>query len=415
MTTTHYLPENADVLGTLTRRGVSVPPHLTERLASISAKTHNNYVGYYQFRDGATYHRLLVVPKIFDDPTTYEVDFVRLLKRYVQINARHGSPVDPLRLEGNVLDLVFAPQALDCVQTVPEFLELSYREALRTLRRFLRRTAPVRRTFQTYTAPTLRHRIDVPQNVRRLDKSQLAQTRPRDPRYAALFAVLRAVHRHFLRHRLPHLEAPAQLRTLALHNLRTPALRSTAADFRFRVHDLPTQRIRRLFRGSNELRLVYRAALQLSGAEQFIGAGLGHPPIRLDGMTALFFRPEQLYEWLVYDALLARGWTVARQDGRAYTLFRDAVPLALRESRPDFIARRGAQTVLVDAKWKVLRQPADLEFGDIAKLERDWRLRRDEVTQCWLVYPKIAFEGVPTAELRRAFDAAFSFQIREVF
>ena len=410
-----HIPENADVLGTLTRRGIAVPPHLMERLAAISAKTHNNYVGYYQFRDGEEYHRLLIVPKIFDDPTTYEHDFVRLFKRYFQLNARYGSALEPLLLDGNVLDLVFAPDELERVQTIPEFLELTYRRALATVQAFLRRHAQTRRRPHAYAASTVRDRIDVGGNVRQPDKSRVVQTSYRTDYQSDLAEVLRGVLRHFLRHRLPHLEHAPDLRRAALVALRDLNRRyRTGSGFRFRPRDLPTHRIRQLFRANETTRLVYRAALQLAGAEQFAGAGLGDTPIKLDGMTALFFRPEQLYEWMVYDALVQRGWTVERQELRSYELLRGDATLLVRESRPDFIARRGAETILVDAKWKWLHRPADLLFADIAKLERDWQLRREEVTDCWLVYPRVDFEWTATAALRRDFDAAFSFRAMEV-
>jgi len=141
--------------------------------------------------------------------------------------------------------------------------------------------------------------------------------------------------------------------------------------------------------------LLYKALLKLTGKEHYYNSDVYREIQKEDEMISIFFQPEKLYEWIVYDELISNNffdYDEVLKDGKDdIKLPFELVPIydskKTYSSEPDIVIVKDGKQYPVDAKWKVLKTKNASFDNDIAKLRRDAKIRG--VNKGYLIYPKI--------------------------
>lgn len=131
------------------------------------------------------------------------------------------------------------------------------------------------------------------------------------------------------------------------------------------------------------------ALLKLLGTENYFEDNNTKEVFKLHNQHSLFFRPEKLFEWVVYDRLIEKyGENCITRE--LYTGKNYVINETTRESTVDFVVHSGNEIIVIDAKWKILESVKKIAFEDIAKLRRDVLLHN--ATKAILIYPQIEFD-----------------------
>ena len=402
----YYIPENEDVLAFLARQDIAVSAAVAKRLAFISQKAYNNQIGYYQFRQDGVYYKFLIVPKIYQhlaNGVEKEKAFLVLLSRYYQLLTQYPA-IKKQSVQGNVMDISFRNFQEKASTTIEQFIRHQYEYALGVLDRFFRNHNKTQLKRLSYTSQTIAHKINLKENIVSLDKSRVHQTKKTPEAYSTLALIAAYALGQFKQEKLKHFshnrEALETQVNITLNRIRKRF--DLTVRFSFRDRDIITHRITKLFKKNSELREVYQALLIVIGLEHHRGQDDSQQIRKLENMIALFFNPAELYEWIVYDSLKGRYPTAQIQKqgtdegtSQHYQLI-STQGVHFRSSQPDFIVTLDDKVIILDAKWKVLETVTDIGFDDVAKLERDWKIRREQnigkEMQAGLVYPQVWFD-----------------------
>lgn len=293
------------------------------------------------------------------------------------------------------------------------------------LHKFFRKHHKNRERKRSYVSQSVKHRIDVASNIRSLDKSRVHQIRREAEPYSLLAFIAEYALKQFKQEKIPqfatdvtNLKHEVNSTLNAIHK-KYPLDRS----FKFKERDIITNKIVKLFKKSAELKKVYEAILILLGLEYFQSEDEARALRKIDNMLALFFNPADLYEWVVYDKLRTKyGHEVKilsdklKETKRIYSLYSNANEY-LHTSRPDFILEEEDMITVIDAKWKILKQPTDIKFEDIAKLKRDCDIRKskgEKIDTAILIYPKVNFSTATENPFRLDYDLDFSFYVEQI-
>ncbi len=147
--------------------------------------------------------------------------------------------------------------------------------------------------------------------------------------------------------------------------------------------------------------------MTLLGVESYFEDNSYKEMLKLHNQHAHFFRPEDLYEWIVYDRLVKEYGKCAVKMKSTYYY---TIAHKDREAKPDFIITCKDEIIVVDAKWKVLDSKTKISFDDIAKLLRDKILAK--ATKAMLVYPKIGFTNSHLS--LEVEHKVFEFEVKEI-
>jgi hypothetical protein len=166
-------------------------------------------------------------------------------------------------------------------------------------------------------------------------------------------------------------------------------------DLNFKIKEILLRKTSKLFDKNNEYKLVYKALLKLTGKEHYYNGDVYREIQKEDEMVSLFFQPEKLYEWILYDELVTNkifDYDEVLKDGKDdVKLPFELVPAydskKTYSSEPDLVIVKDGKKYPVDAKWKILKTKNSAFDNDIAKLRRDAKIRG--VNKGYLIYPKI--------------------------
>ena len=188
----------------------------------------------------------------------------------------------------------------------------------------------------------------------------------------------------------------------------------------FKIKEILLRKNSKLFDKNNEYKVLYKALLKLVGKEHYYNGDKYREIQKEEDMTALFFQPEKLYEWILYDKLLeSKEFDDVLKDGK------DDIKLPFKlvpaydseksySSEPDLVIVKNNEQYPVDAKWKILKTKSASFDNDIAKLRRDAKIRG--VNRGYLIYPKIDENSKfkLDTEYKYDFDNDFIFELRVV-
>lgn len=424
---TYYVNENEDILNFLSANNISLPLSVQQQLAFISKKTSNNYIGFYQFMIEGKYVKFFIIPKIhkgLTDPEK-EANFFNFLAKYYELSDKYPQ-IKYNKIQGNIIDLVFNDFKKENSSRIDDFIRYKYQYALNTLDKFFRKHNKTRTKITSYSSQSIINRIDLRRNVLNIDKSNVYQIKKEVEPYSTIALITIEALQRFKKEKVVLF-----VKDFDILNQKTNSILNCInkkykynPNFVFKDRDIITNRIMKLFKRNNELKDVFEALLIIIGLEHFKSEDYSSEIQKLHNMLALFFRPEDLYEWIVYDYLkftypqsVIFNDAINKETSEDYHL-ETSKGKYIRKSEPDFIVLDNGLMTIVDAKWKILEVIDDIKFGDISKLERDYILRKqkyqDNQINAHLIYPKIQFDPSEYNPISQSSSPDFEFEILEV-
>ena len=266
-----------------------------------------------------------------------------------------------------------------------DFIRYKYDLALRTINDFFKKHKNSLKKEHKFYAQTIKERFDLKANILEMNKSKLHQVKNISYLYSQLAEITFEVLTYFIRHQKEHLKAKKVKQKIVSKYL----LKSR---YTFKTKDICSKKVLKLFQKKDEKNL-YFSLLVLLGIESYFENSEYKKIIKLHNQHALFFSPEKLFEWMVYDSLVASGlYEEVLKEGRDMT--KKQFYLKSKEhtvnfsSNPDFLVKKEGVWYVVDAKWKILDTPKE---EDILKLSRDAKVRG--FNQGLLIYPQQSKES----------------------
>lgn len=428
-TDTYYIPENEDVLGFLDKNDIRLSDPSRKQLAFISQKSHNNQIGYFQFQSEERYVKFFILPKIISQeatPAEKEKAFFKFFSQYYILSNKYDE-IKKQRIDGNIIDISFDDKKLAefLSGTIDDFIRYKYEFALKILDRFFRKHNRTQVKSVSYTSQAIENKIDLKNNIRSLNKANVHQTRSELEAYSEIALITEQALKQFKIDKVEQIEHHKEVLLSKTNTILSLIKKkySSKSYFSFKDRDIITNRIAKLFKGNSERKAVYEALLIIIGLEHFQSQDKSQEVLKLENMVALFFNPADLFEWIVYDHLKTTHPNADLQkDGlgegttKTYQLETGLKSIDLK-SNPDFIMIETAFVSVIDAKWKVLEKIENIKFDDIAKLERDWVIRKDDYdkdVRATLIYPKIDFDYEAQNPLMLSYSSHFIFEIDKV-
>lgn len=422
----YYINENEDVFSFFDKKGIELTASIRQRTNFISRNNYNNYIGYYQFLHQDTYYKFFVIPKIYKNEANKEACFTGFLAKYYKLTNKYQDEITPRNIKGNIIDFSFDNFNENNSKTVQDFIQYKYQYALNILDVFFRKHTKVRYLRNAYTSQSIRHKIDLARNIRSLDNSMVHQIKKEPYSYSIIAYIATYALKQFKREKLEHLISGKEKLQQKTHSILNKINKRYTIDsqFRFKDRDIITNKIAKLFKKNLELKKVYQALLILIGLEHFQNKEQSQEVKKIENMVALFFNPSNLYEWIVYDKLKDRYGANAsilqatkNSTNISYEL-RSTTTQYIKNSKPDFIVIEDNKVSIIDAKWKILKTPSEIDFNDIAKLKRDVNIRKiyfpNKLLQGILVYPIVKFDFKLENPFRNSYDRNFDFFIEQV-
>jgi len=411
MTTSIFIDENEDIFEAFEKAGLEYDTQKVQHLRFISNKQSNNYIGYYQFKSQDDYYKFYILPKTTpktDDENENKKNFIDLLKTYYQLKAKYKE-INAEEILDNVIDFSFDDkEERQNSDDMDDFINYKYQDALSTIENFFKKHNHSILKEISFTSQSIKDRLHLSKNIAELDKSKIHQTKKRAFIYSIYAIITMECLEYFLKKELiKSTKSKASKLNSKLNNRY-----KTKDKFSFKVKQITSKKITKHFK-TNEQKRLFSALLQLIGVENYFKSNTSKTIIKLHKQHSLFFRPEKLYEWIVYDKLLEiyPEYEIKKDGTREGTSKLYSLANIDRESNPDFILKKDDEIIVVDAKWKVLKSKKKIEFADVAKLRRDSLLNNS--TNSLLVYPKVLFSR---GEFKMLFEdkESFSFTILEV-
>ena len=229
-----------------------------------------------------------------------------------------------------------------------------------------------------FYAQSIKHQFDLKRNILEADKSKIHQLKREPYLYSKLAIISVEVLHHFIKHKGKDREAKKlKSRIGAKYKLES---------YSFKVKEITSKKVLKLFKSSDE-KALYLALLTLLGVESYFEDNNYKEMLKLHNQHAHFFRPEDLYEWMVYDKLISK---YGKEAVKMKSTYYYDIANKEREAKPDFVVTDGNEIIVIDAKWKVIESKTHISFNDVSKLWRDKKLTK--ASKAILIYPKIGFE-----------------------
>ncbi len=395
LTNVIFVNENENVFEACLKKGFNLD---IEHLKFISNKAHNNYIGYYQFLEDEVYYKIYILPKTtprVENDETNKRNFIALLSKYYQLKDRYSS-IHYEKVNKSIVDFSLeSEKESDKSDELDDFIAYKYNDALQTIEDFFKKHKNSLIKEKLFYDQNIRHQFDLKRNILEPNKSKIHQ-RKKEPYLYSKFAIISVeVLHHFIKHKGKNREANKLKNSIES--------KYKVENYRFKSKEISSKKVLKLFKSSDEKEL-YLALLTLLGIESYFEENIHRDMLKLHNQHAHFFRPENLFEWIVYDRLIKEyGKESVERQKRVYY----SIGEKERDAKPDFVIKDGNETIVVDAKWKILKEQEDVKFEDVAKLWRDKLLTN--ATKAVLIYPKIGFEK---RELTlKISDEAFDFEL----
>lgn len=398
MTKFVFVNESENIFERFVDENISINKSSKEKLKFINNKLYNNYIGYFQFRNEDNLIKLIILPKIidrnkFEDSVLLEY-FFKYFNYFYKLKIKYNIPIE--NVDGNILDFSFKHSKDDIdLLDMNSYINYKYIDTINTLLKFFKKHSNILNHRTEYTSQGIKHHLDVRKNILEINKSKIHQYKRNSINKSEYADIGYKVITNFISFILPNLEDSELLKTksFTLSNLLKKRFKINNS---FNMSLLLNNRIKKMFTKSNELHEVYNAMIVLSGYEKYSTNEVSFNSeiiYQINDLVAVFFRPEVLFEWIVYDKLpelFESDYSNIKKDRKDagtsqmyYITKNDSIQIK-KFSNPDFLISKDEQTIVIDAKWKILDGNPNDE--DIFKLERD-NYVRENVINNFLIYP----------------------------
>lgn len=412
MTRTFFFNENSKN-STIKRILGNVSSELVKYIDTITKMTNGNKIGYFQFQYEDVYYKFYIMPKIYkveekecDACEAYKEQFIKFFKHYYRLVGKYDIEKYSDTLDGNISDLSYSSQEtakelVTDVESVDDFIVHNYDDSLFVIERFFTKHKKQILVDQNFQSQSIKSKIDIRRNMIELNKSSVHQTRKVPMIYSNIAVIAMEVLHHFIDTKVRNFSATTKSKVL---KRRANKIQNTLKqkfsnnhDLTFKINELLQRKTSKLFEKNNEYKILYKALLKLTGKEHYYNGDVYREIQKEDEMISIFFQPEKLYEWILYDELIEKDEydEVLKDDkdniSKNYFLYpraNNANFTSKHISKPDLIVTQGSEQYIVDAKWKVLdKDMKHAEFyNDVAKLRRDAKIRN--AMKGYLIYPK---------------------------
>ncbi len=413
---------------------IGVKNQNVERYVDIIAKkAHNNKIGYFQFfeKDAKIYYKIYIMPKIYkveerecNDCEEYKREFINFFKHYYRLLSK-GYDINKFSLGGNISDLSYRSTdrvkelASDNIKDIDDFVVHNYKDALSVIESFFTKHKKQIEMQEKFQLQSIRSKLDIKRNIVEPNKSNIHQTRKKSILFSNIALITMEVLKYFLNHKIKNFNTTIKRDELKKDTnkiYKSIKLKfSKNYDFSFKIREILLPRISQEFAKNDENKNLYKALLKLVGKEHYYNHNTKKEIFKEENMVSIFFEPDMLYEWIVYDKLIeSREFDEVLKDGKDnIKLPFELIPSNKKtySSKPDLVIVKDNKKYPVDAKWKILNTKSPSFDNDIAKLRRDAKIRG--VNKGYLVYPKFDENSnfKPDIEYKYDFDD-FVFELK---
>jgi len=390
----------------------SVSKGIEEYIETITKMKSGNKIGYFQFQYKDTYYKFYIMPKIYkvdegesDDCKMYQEQFINFFKHYYRLVGKYNIDKSSNKLEGNISDLSYRSKdsakelASDNITNIDDFIVHNYDDSLAVIESFFTKYKKQILVEQEFQSQFIQSKLNIRKNIVESNKSNVHQTKKVPMIYSNIAVITMEVLKYFINTKIKNFSATTKSEVLKRKaNKIQNSLKqkfSNIHDLNFKIKEILFQKTSKIFYKNNEYKLLYKALLKLTGKEHYYNSDVYREIQKEDEMISIFFQPEKLYEWIVYDELISNNffdYDEVLKDGKDdIKLPFELVPIydskKTYSSEPDIVIVKDGKQYPVDAKWKVLKTKNASFDNDIAKLRRDAKIRG--VNKGYLIYPKI--------------------------
>lgn len=372
--------------------------------SDVFKKVNNNWVGYCLFEDTNEYYKIFVLPKHIKKPkdsreeTKVIKEFIEYIKAHYQLKAKYDQ-YDPnsLGLKSN-FELSFDSKNEDSsAQDMEEFIFYKYQSLLKEILKFFDTHKAHKRVKTPYISQTIKYNLNLAKNIKEPNKTKIHQGKLEDVVFSQIatitFGAIKLFNKSKL-HLIKNENAQNFLQQLSfkIKNLLQQKYQ-VEKGFDLTINKLLSSRNFKYFRKKKDSLTLYHNLLTLFGVEHFYDEKENKQINQSIISEAFFIRPEDLYEWIVYDKLKTKY-------KNEYEILKHKLDKDITKkykindidvtSNPDIIMKKREDNSLyvIDTKWKLLKNIPDI--SDILKLKRDTEIRRYDAREVFslLIYPK---------------------------
>lgn len=388
---------------------------LEEYIKIITSMQSGNKIGYFQFLYKDTYYKFYIMPKIHkveegecNNCPEYQKQFIKFFKHYYHLVGKYDINKYANELEGNISDLSYKSEesakelASDDITDVDDFIVHNYDDSLAVIESFFTKHKKQILVEQKFESQSIQSKLDIRRNIIEPNKSNLHQTKNVPMIYSNIAVIAIEILKYFINMKVRNFSATTKSEVLKRRaNKIQNSLKQKFPnnhDLTFKIKEILLQNTSKLFEKNNEYKLVYKALLKLTGKEHYYNGDVCREIQKEDEMISIFFQPEKLYEWIVYDKLVeSKEFDEVLKDDKDYKK-EDYFLNPIGEntniispikgiSKPDLIGIKNGIKYIIDAKWKILpKNKSDYPIeSDILKLRRDAKIKK--TNKGYLIYP----------------------------
>ena len=388
-----FINENEDVFEVLDKENVEYSKKIVQHLRFISRKKSNNYIGYYQFKQNDLFYKLYILPKIspkvFDEKTNIK-NFINLLKLYYELKSKYKE-IKANEIFDNIIDFGFdTNDDRKNSDNIEDFINYKYLDALKVIEEFFKRHNRSINKEIDFMSQSIKNRLDLKRNIAELDKSKIHQIKKVPYLYSKIAIISIECINYF---NTKDLNKTIKNRAKII-NSKIKNKFKMKENFDFKLNQITSKKIKKLFKTKEQVKL-YTALLQLIGVENYYNDSESKEIFKLYNQHSLFFRPEKLYEWFVYDRLVKNypDYNIlkdAHKNGTKKTYKINKLDI---DSKPDILVIDNKRLFVIDVKWKILDKDIP-EISDMLKLKRDTEVIVNDYKKVYslLIYPEVQEE-----------------------
>jgi len=386
---------------------------LESDIETITKMKSGNKIGYFQFEYIDTYYKFYIMPKIykveerecFEECNENQEKFINFFKHYYRLVGKYDIDKYSDELDGNISDLSYRSEdsakelASDNIEDVDDFIVHNYNDSLYAIESFFIKHKNKILVEQQVQSQAIQSKLNIRKNIAEPNKSNIHQIKKVPMIYLNIAVIAMEVLKFFVQTKIKNFSETTKSMVLKrkankIGNSLNQKF-SKNNDITFKIKEILLRKTSKVFEKNNEYKLIYKALLKLTGKEHYYNGDVYKEIEKEDEMISIFFQPEKLYEWIVYDELISNkifDYDEVLKDGKDdVKLPFELVPAYDTEktysSEPDLVIIKDAKKYPVDVKWKILKTKDAAFDNDIAKLRRDAKIRG--VNKGYLIYPKI--------------------------
>lgn len=405
-----------------------------QQIDTITKMTSGNKIGYFQFLNDNIYYKFYIMPKIYqikegecNHCELYKKEFISFLKHYYSLVAKYNIQKYTDGLGGNISDLGFNSAneknnfSYANITDIDDFVVHNYSESLKILEHFFIKHKKQILIEQEFKSQSIKNKLNIKKNLLNPDKSFVYQTKQIPMVYSKIALITTIVLNEFLNKKLRKFSNVSKASVLKKEVNKLSVIlkkRLSHNPFKFNLKDLLSRKTSKLFEKDNSYKLVYKSLLKLASKEHYYNGDMYQKLIKEEETVSLFFQPEKLYEWIVYDKLLQSNkfdkvFKDDKDDIKENYFLEPSINNKKYISKPDILVQKNDILYPVDAKWKILNTKNNPFDNDVAKLRRDAKIRNSN--KGYLVYPKSISSSLEfDKEYNYSFDNDFKFELKMI-